>query len=76
MMMEPEDGDSRSAHFVFILIEFFLMAGMFVVAIVAQLHGGTLGVFGDFFSGAEPDLQLSYVRRPPCHNRNAAEGNP
>lgn len=51
MMMEPEDGDSRSAHFVFILIEFFLMAGMFVVAIVAQLYGGTLGVFGDFFGG-------------------------
>lgn len=27
MMMEPEDGDSRSALFVFILIAFFLMGG-------------------------------------------------
>ncbi len=50
-MMEPQDGDSRDALFIFVLVAIALMAAMFVMAVVAQWYGGALGVFGDFFGG-------------------------
>ncbi|MCQ1779411.1 putative phage abortive infection protein [Neorhizobium galegae] len=51
-MMEPENGDSRGALFVFILIALSFMAAMFVIAVVAQINkDGGLGTFGDFFGG-------------------------
>ncbi len=51
-MMEPQNGDSRGALFVFTLIALSFMAAMFVIAIVAQMHTeGGLGTFGDFFGG-------------------------
>ncbi|TBB03872.1 putative phage abortive infection protein [Rhizobium ruizarguesonis] len=51
-MMEPHNGDSRGALFVFTLIALSFMAAMFVMAVVAQLQTNSgLGTFGDFFGG-------------------------